>query len=437
MLKIIKNKALLFIMSISFFIGLMVFNIDLAPTEHFDDRYDSYQYHLLAKNLSEKGILSLDTVEPFNPSARRVPGYPVFLSIFYKIAGPDVTIVKFAQVLFGPCICLLIFLIGKDYFLNEKIGLFAAFFTSISPAFYKINNHLFVEGLFSLFLIASVYFTCLWFNKKKVQYSIGTGILWGGAGLIKPEAILLCLVVLPSILFYYTDKKKTLFHSVIAIFMVLLIILPWVYRNYSVTGKICLISGSGKTGEGKGMLRSYRIRAEQNPKILFRPERFKYLYGQNWKEAQKQYQAIKHINTVKNPEQSDIMYFLTNPKILLKYSAVKFITLYKPTSWSDTYGLPEDFSNYFKHSQFFKIAVKSGLLIFDFAILVFGGLGVVFLFSRGNRKLLFISTPVIYFTFVYTILHGVNRYRIPFLPLLILLGTWWLFMYFPKKTISK
>jgi len=423
-------------MGLSFLIGLNVWRIDLAPEEHLDNGFDSFQYHLLAKNLAAHHVLSLEESAPFTPNGRRVPLYPAFLGLIYKIFGPDVQIAKLIQTLFGPLICLLVYKIGVLIFANKNAALTAALFTAFSPSFYLMNNHLFVECLFTLMILFSIYASCLWFKSGKLVYCILSGLSIGLCALVKPEAALMAVFVLPVGIFYYPDKKKLMFQSLVAVLMTGAVIVPWCIRNYEVTGKASLINGSGKKGQGLSQLRKYRIRAENMPDMIFRPERFKYLYGSNWKDAQKRWESIRGIKTVNNPEQSDLMFYVSHPVLFMKFSFAKFVALYCPTAWSSVYGLSEDFYTYKKNGQLGHLGAKAFLLLFDVGITLLGWAGLGCILILRKKPLFILCSVPLYFTAIYTLLHGVNRYRIPFVPLMIMMGTW-LFFYMAEKWTGK
>ena len=114
------------------------------------------------------------------------------------------------------------------------------------------------------------------------------------------------------------------------------LVVPWVYRNYAVLGRAKLQFGSGGAdgvGDGVGLVRSYRLRAENGH--YFRPERYKYLYGDHSQEAEAEFQAAQR-RPVQDASESDLMFWLKRPGLFLQYCGVRFIGLIRPASWSAT-----------------------------------------------------------------------------------------------------
>lgn len=424
------NVLVVFIMIFSLSIGVIVYKIDPYS---FEPKEDSRQYHVFAKNLVENRILSLDTEAPFKPSARRTPGYPLFITLIYSLFGINVSLVKLFQIIFGPTVCLFVYFTGKYAMNNPKAGLWAAFILSFIPAFNTINNRLMPEGLFTLALLSCTYICFVWREKQTVKLAIAAGILMGIIGLIKPEGALLCVPVILSIIITSKYKKKMFQQSMIAILFTALMITPWIYRNYMVYGKACLISGQGE-GEGRGMLTAYRIKAEQG--VLFRPERFKYLYGEKWKEAQKRYENAVSVD-VMNPEESDIMFFAKRPIVFLKFCLVKFAGFFRPSSYSETFGISDDFSECLKKEHYVKFSIKAVMLLLDILIIIAGFTGFLLSLLWRNRHLWVISSIIAYFTGVYIILHGIPRYRAPLIPLFVILGVWWVIVLFSRKSVQR
>lgn len=413
-----KINQISFILILSLLIGVLIWKIN---PYHFEPKEDSMQYHLLAKNLVDNDVLSLDTEAPFSPNARRTPGYPLFLAGIYSIFGKSIAVVKLIQVLFGPLVCLLVFMMGKyipSDMKDVKIGFIAAFFLSISPIFIVMNNRLMVEGVFTVVLTASMLTLLFWLKEWMLKWVLATGFLFGCLGLLKPEAALLCVPVAIAVNLNSKDKKKAIVQTAICFLMVFIMVAPWILRNYSVYGKACLISGGG-SGEGRGLLTEYRVRAEQG--LLFRPERFKYLYGDKWKEAQKHFDSLIDMS-VQHPEESNISYFLKRPKIMFKLGVVKAISLLKPASYSEIIGLSDDFSYYKKNNKYLLFCIKIIMLFFDFLIIFIGFIGFVFTLHPKNKHLWGITACIMYFSGVYIVLHGISRYRAPLTPLFILLG---------------
>ena len=386
-----------------------------------EPKEDSRQYHMLATNLANIGVLSLETDPPFVPSGRRVPGYPMFLAAIYSVVGTNVQAAKFVQIIMTPFLVWMAFSISRSVLASEKLAIVAAATIAVTPALVGMTNHLMPEALFTMCLLACVLTTVKWSQSSHVRWAIATGVLCGFMGLTKPEAAALVVAMVFAVVVTATNKSRMGKQAIITLIATAVVISPWICRNHAVFGKASLITGS-KDGSGPGMLRYYRLRAEHD--VTFRPERFKYLYGKDRKAAQIRYEEAVAENVVKDPEVSDMKFWLQRPSLFMKYCGIRAIGLFKPVSWSNTFGLEGDFSGYRKNGQYLQLVAKGFLLIFDAMLILLGVLGFLFSLRWRNRHLWIISATVAYFFAIYILLHGIARYRVPILPLMTILAVW-------------
>ncbi|MFG0335966.1 MAG: ArnT family glycosyltransferase [Maioricimonas sp. JB049] len=404
------------ILLIALIAGLFVWCIDGYG---FEPRDDSRQYHNIAVNLAERGIISMDGQPPYEPDARRVPGYPMFLAAIYSFVGPNVTLAKFIQTAFVPLWVLLTFLIG--YRVSRKRGAVfaAAAIVLITPVLLEMSNRLLTEGLFTVLLLTGTLTSYLWADTSQFRWAAVTGMCWASLGLIKPEAILLPAAVIPFVLINTREfRTARLAQCVVALMICGTFIGVWVYRNNNVVGRPCLISGSGD-GSGPSLLRQYRLRAENG--FTFMPERYTFLYPNDWKERQAAFDAAMD-GPVHNPDESDVECWLHRPMLTAQYTLVRFAGLMRPVSSSRTFGLDRDFTQLRGGSSLLPLAGKAGMLMLDVLGVLLSVLGVCWSLHPSNRRLWIITATIAYFVTVYSLLHGITRYRVPLMPLGILLG---------------
>ncbi|MDI6767599.1 MAG: glycosyltransferase family 39 protein [Bacteroidota bacterium] len=112
--------------------------LQLYPTS------DAFEFHTLAKNLSEGNGFTLDNI----PTAYRAPGYPLFLSVIYKLFGPNILIGQIAQAGLETIQCLLLFLLGRLLY-SSLAGLISAAFWAAFPVSVVQSNFLMPEPLFT------------------------------------------------------------------------------------------------------------------------------------------------------------------------------------------------------------------------------------------------------------------------------------------------
>lgn len=388
----------------------------------YEPKEDSLQYHMLAQNLVEHGTMSLESEPPYSPSARRVPGYPLFLASVYSLVGPSVNVVKLVQILFGLATCAFVFLIASRALQSNGLGIIVAAAVALSPPLIGCCNRLMPEALFAVLLLVSTYATYRWVDSARPAWSVVCGLLWGWLTLVKPEAALLPVAVVPATLFVARSRKAVAIQSLLAVAAMAAIVTPWLYRNYTLLGRLAMISGSGD-GSGPGPLHGYRLRAENG--FTFRPERYTFAYRGDIDELERRFQQALD-KDVQNPEESDAMFWARRPGLLAKYCGVRFVGLMIPRSGSTTFGLDGTFGEYKQQKAYFPLCIKAGMLLLDAVVLAVCGIGFLVSFRPKHRQLWIITATVAYFIAIYSFLHGISRYRVPLLPLLILLGVFWL-----------
>ncbi|MBX3441618.1 MAG: glycosyltransferase family 39 protein [Planctomyces sp.] len=400
-------------------LGLRLWVLSIDPQG--EPKEDSAQYHRLGANLAFEGIYSTKSEEPFEPSARRMPGYPAFLSLVYKLHGAaDPTAGKFAGVLLGVLACWLTWRLARDVAGSDRVALLATALTALSPPLILFSAKISLEALFTPLLVGATWTAVRWQTTGRLGWVLTTGLLWGGLSLIKPESLLLPAAAGLAVIVLSPSKMRAVMHSLAAGAVVAACVGPWVARNYYVCGRASLQFGNRDEvhGEGGQYLRNYRLVAENG--MAFWPERYTWMYGKDWEQAEARWQAAI-AGPVKDPSQSHVQFWLTHPGLLAKYTGVRFLGLMTPTSWSGTFGLDRDFDELKGGAGKALLVVKAGLLGADVLSMLAGLAALVWSLRWTRRELWVVSATVLYFLAIYSLLHGIPRYRAPLLPLMYML----------------
>ncbi len=89
---------------------------------------DDKDYDAIARSLAHGDGFKLDG----NPTAYRLPAYPLLLAASYAVFGDSKTPIRMLQAIADVISCLLLFSIGKKMF-SEKVGLLAAAILALFP----------------------------------------------------------------------------------------------------------------------------------------------------------------------------------------------------------------------------------------------------------------------------------------------------------------
>jgi len=239
---------------------------------------DLYQFAEIGRNLAEGNGFRFNG-GPL--TIRRAPLYPALIAALYLMFGVHPLAIQLVQSLLAAGICLLVFEIGRKLF-TLRTGLIAAAIAAIHPMVLRYVPDIQVETLLTFLYTLTVYRTVLLVEEGSVLNGFWFGLAAASAAMVKSVALPYAALFALSFLVYRRWNVPTatggriipglgpVAASVVAI---CLVILPWTYRNYQVTGLIVPVSGNA-SGE---FLRGY-VFAQSRYYLLKDPP---YVVGEN------------------------------------------------------------------------------------------------------------------------------------------------------------
>jgi len=202
-------------------------------------------YYLIGENLAQgNGFVS----EPGGYIVlHRAPLYPYLLAGLYCLFGEtNLLSIFFIQAGFDAGTGLLIWWIGARMFGN-RIGLMAAIAYALYPLSAYYTLRLSTESMFTFVLLSSIASLSYSLSSEKYRTFFFTGMLMGTSGLLRPFAVglvpFLVVLLLTREIRRLPNIAPKLIHFVLGF---IIILTPWVARNYSLTGHlITSATGSG------------------------------------------------------------------------------------------------------------------------------------------------------------------------------------------------
>jgi 4-amino-4-deoxy-L-arabinose transferase-like glycosyltransferase len=193
---------------------------------------DAPTYYELADNLLNGTGYRYSATEP--PTARRTPGYPLFLASTFKVFGRDFNAVRAGQCVLDAVSTFLVFAICMLLFGNYTAGILAALAYALYPPAVLGVTYILSETLYT-FLMLVFAFTCMQAMKSRM-YGLyaASGIFLGLATLTRPGALPLPIVLLIIAAIWKRDMWKGF---LILAFAFSLTLLPWGLRNSRDMGK--------------------------------------------------------------------------------------------------------------------------------------------------------------------------------------------------------
>ncbi len=199
---------------------------------------DALEYHTLAVGLLEERSFA-------SFGALRTPGYPVFVAAVYFLFGVEPWLVLLLQTFISVGSLLLLYVLAKGIF-SRRVALLAAFLYAVEPHTVMYCSTLLSDTLFTFLFLASMVALLRGLQKKQVWPVAGGGLLLGLATLVRPVVQFFPVVAAAAVVIYAGLKwrfRLLAFASFLAAFV--LVLSPWLYRNYAAYGHASLSSIEG------------------------------------------------------------------------------------------------------------------------------------------------------------------------------------------------
>jgi hypothetical protein len=238
---------------------------------------DGRVYAQIARNVLEHHVYSHEEQAPFVPSLIRLPGYPLFLSAIYSIAGhTNNTAVRIVQAIIDTATCILVALVAFQWTADEKrkrIASIAAFTLAALCPFTTIYVATILTEVPTSFLaVLLCLLATIAFKSSSRRRSL---ILWLLAGLtaglavfFRPDSGLFAaatgLTILLSTLNAARDTQKffnrfskSVLSAAVFSFAFCLVLVPWTIRNRRVFGVFQPLSPAHGEMPGEFVPRGY------------------------------------------------------------------------------------------------------------------------------------------------------------------------------------
>ena len=177
----------------------------------------------------------------------RPPGYPVLLSLVYRLAGPGPFAPLVLQTVLGIANCLLAYLLGRRLF-GPSVGLLAAALSGTAWASIYFEGELQAPVLIQTVSLSLMLVLHRWWVRPALPLAMAAGVLAGLLALVRANALLFIPVAAGWMLWAARRREEIPRPAPSAVaFLVaaLVAILPATVRNLVVAGEPVLISANG------------------------------------------------------------------------------------------------------------------------------------------------------------------------------------------------
>lgn len=341
---------------------------------------DQQEYLELGRNLlAGEGLRFLDPRFNDVVLAFRTPGYPAFVAL----CGGNVRAIRAVQAVIDASSILATFLLARRW-LTPGASLLAAGLVAINPYLIYFTGLILSESLFAAMLIWGIALIAR-HNSTRTGWWIGAMLL-ALSVLVRPSAILLpvCLGIGATIATRGATPTPTRWVPPVGATMLILtglILLPWAYRNWRVTGSwIWTTTNSGIT-----LFDGFHADASGAS-------------DQRFVQTMPQLRSMNEIERDRYLGDAARRFIIENPRRSVLLAAVKVARTWSPIPLSDEYG-----------GNWKYVGAAMGYML-PFGLMVF--LGLCF-GSLPTSVKVFLLIPAIYFTVAHAVSVGSLRYRIP------------------------
>jgi 4-amino-4-deoxy-L-arabinose transferase-like glycosyltransferase len=196
------------------------------------DESDAPTYYVIADNILSGNGYTYGKDLP--PTAKRTPGYPLFIASVFKIFGRDFNGIRHAQAAMDVLTAYLVFILAALVFERKTVGLLASLAYALYPPSILSSTYILTETLYTFFLALFAVAAILALKTRRYPFYLVSGIVLGLSSLTRPGILLLPLVLLIIALI---ARRRAWKGFVIVALAFAVTLLPWTLRNKRDLGK--------------------------------------------------------------------------------------------------------------------------------------------------------------------------------------------------------
>jgi 4-amino-4-deoxy-L-arabinose transferase-like glycosyltransferase len=188
---------------------------------------DSADYSALAK-----AIAAGHAYEVHGQMARRMPGYPIFMAGFYRVFGDQHLPILLAQAVLSALTAVFAAMLGRC--VSPAVGLLAGALAAMDPLGIGFAASLLTEPLFTcVFILSLLMLTALMQRPGRWGLWLIFSVVWAMGVYVRAEVSLCIFPLLAWCIFVArpAQRAKSIIGSVLTLLIVLICLLPWWMRN--------------------------------------------------------------------------------------------------------------------------------------------------------------------------------------------------------------
>ncbi len=211
----------------------------------YGDNVVDNEWRILLENLEENKILSVRSVDGVPvPNIFMPPLYPLFLytiKLFFTESEIFLNTIKIIQLVFSLITIVIFYNILSELF-EEKNALIGTVIYALFPLnVYSVSQ---ISSVTLQMLLINIFLYSFIIIFKKIDFKNGLFFSISSASLILLRGEFFIFVMF-SLFYLFVNRKKDIVKILGISFLILLIISPYLYRNYKIFGVITITKSSG------------------------------------------------------------------------------------------------------------------------------------------------------------------------------------------------
>jgi 4-amino-4-deoxy-L-arabinose transferase-like glycosyltransferase len=335
------------------------------------------------------------------PTAFWPVGYPFFLSILYSLFGHRIIVAKIANLLFGVVTIALVYFLSRRMF-NPIVAKLTSGMLTFWPNLIAYTNLSVTEPIFTLILVLLVSLVILPRERLSKLQQVGAGCVLGYGALVKPALLPFAAVLLIILTKKYRSWSSAFSQTALIIVVMVVTIFPWTMRNYFTFGKVIPVATT----------MGFNLWAGNNPEATgtyMIPEQL----------AVNPFQTSLRENEIeynKRGMELGTKYILAHPFRFITNGLKKMFFIYSRDNSAINWTFRGVEFRYSRHINLAVNIINQGyytivlMLFILYLIAEFKNFRQLFLIENSGLLIVF------YFSAIYFVFFGDDRFHIPFIP---------------------
>lgn len=364
-------------------------------------------------------------IAEYCPTSYRAPLYMFFVIPFFAIFGMDyVWPLGLAQAAVSSASVYLVYAIGKEWH-SKRVGLLGALFMAIYPYNLYHDTQFYITFLFTFFLLLTV-LGFLRLERTRSLKEAGLIGLWIGLAMLATSGPMVFFAPLACLWLWkrWGSFQQALKAAVVAAVVSLLVMAPWIVRNYNVHRAFVPLT----TDAGRVFYKAYNPYALymllNNLHVDLTPEPgegiLTPMYGV--REVDCSFLGMTELENEHYWYRKTFEWIKANPGQVPVLMTVKFVQLWRPWLWTPKGAAGEN------GAVIVSAMAMNWAYAFSFGtLLVLGAFEWLASSKDGRKRAWLFILLAIAFSITYSITYAFSKYRIPFdsvLAVLAAAGAW-------------